>query len=263
MKAVFINLETAEARRAQIEAGFAGAPNEGWKLTRFSAVRAAEVEHAPGSIEPAEKACFESHRRLIAENLGNDDPLFVLEDDAAFSSFTFPFLERAAKAPGDWDVLFTDVAFLQLGYMVKAARDWDRLVNSGQVEVVPLQGSAFVGSTAYLVRGTAKTKLHKLLQGATAFDAPYDIFLRDLVAAGTLKAAVCLPFLTSLAVEGAQSQIRESIDPQRLAFDEFRRLVFVERDLEKSRPAVEAIRAQVSEADQMAGLLLAAACLAR
>lgn len=263
MKAIFINLDTAEARRAQIEASFASVPHERWELTRFSAVRAAEMEKAPGSIEPAEKACFESHRRLIGENLGNDDPLFVLEDDAAFSKLTFPFLEQAAKAPGEWDVLFTDVAFLQLAYMVKAARDWDQLANAGQVQIIPLQGSAFVGSTAYLVRGTAKTKLHQLLQGAASLDAPYDLFLRDLVAAGTLKASVCLPFLTTLAVEGSQSQIRALVDTQRQAFDEFRRLIFIERDLEKSRPAVEAIRAQISDADQMAGLLIAAACLAR
>lgn len=262
MQAGFINLETATARRAQVEAGFAAVPHEGWILSRFPAVTAEEMTAAPGSLQPAEKACFESHRRLIGQHLADAEPLLVLEDDVAFARATFPLLAAMAQAGGEWEVLFTDLAFLQAGYMAQAARDWDRLTAADQVQVVPLRGAAFVGSTAYLVRGAAKAKLHGLLRAVEVLDTPYDIVLRDLVAAGTLKAAVCLPFLTTLSPAAEQSQIQGETDVQLRAFDAFRRLMFVERDLDASRAAVAAIEADMPEADRMAGVLMAAAALA-
>lgn len=263
MKAAFINLDAASARRAQVEAGFAAVPHEGWLLARFAAVTAAEMAETSGGLRPAEKACFESHRRLIGAHLDNEAPLYVLEDDVAFSQATFPVLAAMAGAPGDWEVLFTDVAFLQPGYLVQAARDWERLTGAGQVQLVPLRGAAFVGSTAYLVRGSAKAKLHGLLQDVGALDRPYDIVLRDLVATGALNAAVTLPFLTTIAPEASDSQIQTETDLQLRAFDAFRRLVFIERDLAASRSAVAAIEAELPEADRLAGILLAAAMLAR
>lgn len=263
MKAAFINLETASARRVQVEAGFAAVPHEGWSLARFAAVTAAEMSEAPGALRPAEKACFESHRRLIGQHLDDQAPLYVLEDDVAFSKAAFPVLAAMAQAPGDWEVLFTDAAFLQAGYLVQAARDWERLTAAGQVQLVPLKGAAFVGATAYLVRGSAKAKLHGLLQAVETLDRPYDIVLRDLVAAGALNAAVTLPFLTTLSPDAADSQIQVGTDLQLRAFDAFRRLTFIERDLDASRRAIEAIGAELPEADRLAGTLLAAAMLAR
>ena len=263
MKAAYINLDTAVGRRAQVEASFAAAPHEGWQLVRFAAVTAAEMAHAPGTLRPAEKACFESHRRLIGAHLDDDGPLFVLEDDVAFSQMAFPFLRAMAGQAGDWDVLFTDLAFIQLPYVVEAARERDALAQAGEVRVLPLKGAAFVGATAYLIRGEAKAKLHALLAEVGPMDEPYDLHLRDMVAAGRLKASVCLPFLTTLSTEAEASQIQEATTPQLQAMDAFRRMMFVERDLAASRREADAIRGQLPEADQIAGDLIAALVLAR
>lgn len=262
MKACFINLDTAVERRSQVEASFAAVPHDGWTLHRFPAVAAADMAEAAGPLLPAEKACFESHRRLLGEHLGDQEPLYVLEDDVAFSRLTFPFLSAVADAPGEWDLLFTDLVFLQLGHMVEAARAWERLAPASQVQLTPLQGSGFIGAAAYLVRGSSKAKLHALL-AAMAFDEPYDMALRELVAAGRLKVAVSLPFVTTLSRQAAESQIAAGDGLQIRAFDEFRRLMFVERDMAALRPVVETIRSGLPEADRMAGLLLAAASLAR
>lgn len=262
MKACFINLDTAVARRSQVEASFAAVPHDGWTLHRFSAVTAGVMADAPGPLLPTEKACFESHRRLIGQHLADQAPLYVLEDDVTFSRLTFPFLSAMADARGEWDLLFTDLVFLQLGHMIEGARAWERLAPTGQVQLTPLQGSGFIGAAAYLVRGSSKEKLHALLADAP-LDQPYDVALRELVAAGRLKVAVSLPFLTTLSRQASESQIGAGDSLQIRAFDEFRRLMFVERDMAALRPAVEAIGGELPEADRMAGLLLAAASLAR
>lgn len=260
MKACYINLDSAAGRRARLEAGFAGVPQAGWTLSRFPAVTAAEMAVAPGRLSPAEKACFESHRRLLGENLADETPLFVLEDDAAFSQLVFPYLGAALAAEGDWDLLFTDIAFIGPTSLFTVARKGLALARRGACEVIPLQGR-FASSTAYLVRGSSKAKLHALLSRADPLDEPYDLYLGGLCAAGALKVAVCLPFLTTISQAAGQSQIREDASLQVQASDEFRRLMFIDCDLEARRRGIETVYAQLPEAERLAGALVAAISL--
>ncbi|CAN7263277.1 glycosyltransferase family 25 protein [Phenylobacterium sp. LjRoot219] len=258
MRASYINLDEATARRAGLEASFAAAPHDGWTLTRFPAVTAAEMAQAPGALSAREKACFESHRRLIGQHLDDAAPLMVLEDDAAFSSVVFRYLDHLLAAPADWDLLFTDVALPQADVMVSMARAWGPLKQAQELRLMPLAGTAFSAATAYLVRGTSKARLHALLSDAAPLDTPYDLRLRQLVAAGELKALACFPFLTTLAAAADASQIRHDDEVHQRVADTFRRLMFIERDLAASRPAVAAIRVEADEVEQLLGGLLGA-----
>lgn len=256
MQASYINLDEAVGRRAALEASFAAAPHEGWTLTRFAAVTAAEMADAPGALSAREKACFESHRRLIGQHLDDETPLLVLEDDAAFSSVGFGYLDHLLAIPGDWDLLFTDVALPQPDAMVSMARAWGPLTRARQLQLVPLAGTAFSAATAYLVRGASKARLHALLDAGGPRDVPYDLRLRQLVAAGQLKALACFPFLTTLAAAADDSQIRGDEEVHQRIADTFRRLMFIERDAAACRAAVEAIAAGADETERLlAGLL--------
>ena len=83
MQCAYINLESRPDRRDSIERSFHRSRLDGWTLSRFEAVDAAQVGQAgiPGQATPAEKACFLSHRSLIRQHLMSDGQLMVLEDD--------------------------------------------------------------------------------------------------------------------------------------------------------------------------------------
>ena len=59
-RCVYINLPSAHARRAAVEASFAAAEPRGWTLHRFEALGPAEVAEVPGELGPGEKG-----RRLL------------------------------------------------------------------------------------------------------------------------------------------------------------------------------------------------------
>ena len=100
MKCVYINLDSAQARREAIEANFARHAAPGWTLRRFAALDAAHVESkpVPGKATPQERACFASHRAVIAESQADEGHLFVLEDDSLFCARTCRLVDKALAA---------------------------------------------------------------------------------------------------------------------------------------------------------------------
>jgi GR25 family glycosyltransferase involved in LPS biosynthesis len=257
MRAVYINLDRAKERRAEIEASFARVPHAGWTLERLPAATAAEMVTTPGSLSPAQKGCFESHRRLLASALDDEAPLFVLEDDTAFSALTFPVIGELLRRPADWDILFTDVNIADGGFALQLAARRDDMVQARQFVATPLTGRKFSASGAYVVRGASKRRLHALITEADALDTPYDLFLRELCDGGRLKVGACFPFVTMPTAQAERSQIlTEEIDAAHQALTAFRRLMFVERDLEACRRADAALRAQCSEVQLMVGTIL-------
>ena len=258
-RCVFINLAAAAERRGAVEASFAAAAPAGWSLERFEALTPSDVAAVPGGLKPAEKACFASHRAALAADLDSAGHLMIAEDDVVFSPRTFAALDQLLAQAPDWDVLFTDVAFCDLALMVHLARRRDPMAAAGEQMILNLRGRAWNGATAYLVRGSAKARLHAALAAATAMDRPYDLFLRDLCEAGELKAGVCFPFLTTVSAAADASQIQSGPD---VVFDQtlsaFRRLMFVERDLDQCRADTQRLRTlSGGEAADMVGTVFA------
>jgi GR25 family glycosyltransferase involved in LPS biosynthesis len=257
MHANYINLDAATERRSEIEACFQRVAHQGWELSRFRAVTAAEMIDAPGSLPPAEKACFESHRRLIGQSLGDEQSVYVLEDDVAFSDKLFPFLSAFGTWDGDWDLLFTEVTIARATDMVRVALERERLAQRSQATTYPLEGIGFLGAMGYLVRGGFKATLQAMLMEAERLDAPYDLYLNQLASEGRVKAMVCLPYLTTDTAASAQSQIGGARLPLQVrAFDAFRRLMYVDRDLETCRREAADIRQQTPELQQILGALI-------
>jgi glycosyl transferase family 25 len=260
MKAcVLINLPTAVERRRSVEASFAAAAAGDWSLQRFEALDAGQIAAAPGSLKPAEKACFASHRAALAQHLEDDDPVLIVEDDAVFSPQAFGVLDGMLAQAGDWDILYTDAALCDFNLMVHLASRRDGMVERGQYLAVDLAGRSFFGATAYAVRGAAKARLHAALAAAERLDQPYDLFLRDLIHSGAFKAAVCFPFLTTLSALADGSQIQ---DDDSAVFDAtlnaYRRLMYVDRDLDRCRRDAERLATQTDEAARLVGGVFAA-----
>lgn len=261
MRARYINLDAAVERRGQVEASFGRAPHGGWELTRFPAVGAADMAQAPGRLQPSEKACFESHRRLIGQHLDDDAPLLVLEDDVAFSSLTFPVLDAMLGGPEDWDLLFTDVAIFEPAQILEFVRARELQARDQEVVTASLNGMGFVAATAYLIRGSSKAKLYKLLVEAGELDLPYDVHLQQLCARGELKAAVCVPFITTLSDHAGRSQIRDELPASHQALNLFRRLMFIERDPAACVEAARVLQAQLPAPEFALGAVVGALSL--
>src|SRR5689334_13813076 len=96
MRCFYINLDAATQRRRSLETNFAQTGKSDWSLTRIAAIDAAYVEANAivGTAKPPEKACFLSHRKALLESMNDDEPVFMLEDDAMFGSDTCNIVEQ-------------------------------------------------------------------------------------------------------------------------------------------------------------------------
>jgi hypothetical protein len=108
----------------------------------------------------------------------------------------------------------------------------------------------FAGSTAYIVNAKSKKKLYDLLNAATAIDLPYDLYLRGLVHSSMLNAYSLFPFVTSLSDYSEESQIKASnTDRPDLAWNMFRKMVWVERNLQTCKSVLDSVKSTLSEND--------------
>lgn len=229
---VFINLPAAEDRRRSVELSFAATAPSDWALSRFPAFGPADVANLAGSLSAKEKGCFASHRAALGQYLEGDGPIFIAEDDVVFAAQTFGVLD-ALMNQGDWDVLYTDAALCDLAAMVQLARRRDAMRRKGEYLAVNLAGRSYFGATAYAVRGSAKRRLHAALSAASDLNQPYDLVLRDLCHSGRFKMAVCFPFLTTVSAYADASQIQHDGDVFDTTLNAYRRLMYVDRDLDQ------------------------------
>jgi GR25 family glycosyltransferase involved in LPS biosynthesis len=248
MDCIYINLDKAKERRLHVEKNFAAHQKPDWTLTRFPAIDTVFIErnNIAGFAGPGEKGCFLSHRMLLDRQLGDDKSYFVVEDDAMFGARTCALIERALESNRDleWDILFTDVCIPSMPLMfelLKVRRDLcQRKID---VEFMNLRGVEFAGSTAYLVNGKSKRNIHEILSAYKTIDMPYDLYLRQLSHGGALKIYSLFPFVTTVSDFSDGSQIKAgSVNPIELAWNMFRKMIWTERNLNGSRPALEQFR---------------------
>lgn len=257
MKCFYINLDSAVERRTNLEASFRATAPAGWELIRVAALGPAHVADRPGTITGPEKGCFLSHRAAIAATQDSDETVFIVEDDTHFSPRTFATLEQLVATPSQWDLLFTDVTFLDASTMLACAKQYSRLKASGRFMLQDLSRTGFAAASAYLVRGASKAKMLAALDADGALDWAYDVLLRRLAHNGQVAARACLPFLTTLSHDAERSMIQDAAWGTRdEVIGAFRRLLFVDRDLGGLGDEVRALDARHSdEASRLFGTI--------
>jgi len=265
MKLVYINLDAQAERKKALEESFARCCQvPGWHLQRFSAVDSAYVaaNRVPGTISSGAKGCFLSHEHILQANLGNEEDIFMLEDDALFSPKTFLYLPQILESlrERDWDILFTDTLILEIPAMISLINMRRRLMPENEVTMFDLAGLVFAGSTAYVVNGRSKRKVSALLDAVTVYDAPYDLVLRKLIHEAKLKAYACFPFLTSVSEHANASQIQpEDGQLSLVLWNTFRRMIWIDRSLDENRALLEKIEARmVDDETRLFGSILMA-----
>lgn len=255
MDCFYINLDSASERRVKFESNFNTFKKPNWTLSRFSAVDAEFVkkQNVKGEASPGEKGCFLSHKAIIGANLTHDRPIFLLEDDAMFGAHTCALIDRVLgeNSNPDWDILYTDVCMPHVAAMVDTLRiRRDLAVKKIEITFMNLTKTNFVGSTAYLVNGKSKQKLYSLLDAADELNIPYDLYLRGLVHISAIKAFALFPFVTSLSELSDASQIRSAgINRAQVAWNMFRKMIWMERNLADCRSELEILKSMLTEKD--------------
>lgn len=242
MRCVYINLDRDVVRRNNIEQSFAAAQAKvpHWTIERFPAVDIKYVsEHAtPGSISPAEKGCFLSHKHIMLRNAGQAGHLYITEDDAVFSPDTLCILEgllQKIEGVVEWDLLFTDIGIPAIGVMADVLAMTQEVFRKGTIELANLAQfsrlyttPAIYGSTAYVVNLKSIPKILGLM-GNDPLDLPYDLFLRSLIYKGMINAYVTLPFISTVSDDGLSSSIQRSEHAKTdLVWNLFRKMVWLE-----------------------------------
>ena len=231
MNIFYINLEKQVLRRDAIEKLFLDINPQGWALRRFNAVNTEDVENSNilGSLSPAAKACFLSHRGVIEANLGDQQHICVLEDDATFSVETFGVIDAiVGSIQGDWDILYLDICVPTIRDMLFLYELKQKLNESNQQQLLNLQEVFYASAAAYIINGKSKKKVFDLLKKHDHLDVAVDIAYRSLVHQRALNAFVFFPFLSSLAKDSESSDIQEKKDfYTEVVWHSFRKLMWI------------------------------------
>ncbi len=237
----YINLDRSPERRAAMDAQLARLG-----LTELYRRFAAMDGNPPGITSPtltvSELGCFASHCRLLQQHLDGAAHLHVIEDDTVLATRTAQFIDGiVAKGMLDeHDLLFTDMVVQSDLNFIRRAKGWYASDisrdDSGTATEVRFRPLAYTASmTSYLVNRRSVRLVSDMFGRELASGArcPIDLFIRDRVAAGQLRARCLFPFITSIRPGAPTSMAARDSHEQlsTLALDLLRHSFFVECDL--------------------------------
>jgi hypothetical protein len=235
----YINLDRSASRRASVEGQLRALGLER-TYSRFAAVEGRDAAAVAGSITSGEYGCFASHAQLLSAAAVGTRHVHVLED-----------VSRGVL--DSFDLIFTDTfvpldsahirCYEQAYRRHKPLGSQDALLR--EVSLIDLKGVYWACTSSYVAGQRSLKRIAALLNDALRAgpSEPVDLYLRHLVNNGELKAAVCLPFLTSidLALDLDTTISRGAVAPDlsRLACNLVRHSYFVRPDLEAIRRMTE------------------------
>ncbi len=115
-----------------------------------------------------------------------------------------------------------------------------------------LNGVGFAGTTAYLVNGKSKRKVHEALASYRPIDLPYDLFLRQHAHSGALKIFSLFPFVTTLSDFGDKSQIKAAeMSSIETAWNLYRKMIWMERNLSRTQAALDVLKDTLTGEDTL------------
>jgi GR25 family glycosyltransferase involved in LPS biosynthesis len=171
----------------------------------------------------------------------------ILEDDVMFGPSTCLPIDKL-EAIGDsyeWDIVFGEVCVPHMQKMAELIKLRRQLAATQDVKLLDLSESIFAGATAYIVNHKSVEKVLGYIEADRELDIPYDLLLRKLILEKKLTAFTFFPFITSFSIE-AGSAIRESTSTE-LTLNLFRKMMWVDRDLESIIPQILSLDAQACD----------------
>jgi len=174
----------------------------------------------------------ERYERFEAVN-GREAHVHILEDDAFLARDAVEVLDgllpHLDETLPTWDLLFTDTFVqAQTGIFYPLLQKMREFTKSGTYGIVDLRTMPFACTTSMLINKRSIDKYLSVMTGNWKVGLPIDLFIRQQVVSGKLRAHVTVPFITTLSPESSNSDIRGSMDRSRRIFDTLRRGFFKE-----------------------------------
>ena len=258
---LYINLDRSATRRSAMDAQLA-ALDLSDRYSRFAAVDGSLVPASRCVLRHGELGAFFSHfRALEAARSMRGAAIHIMEDDALLSEHVRPVIEDAIAAGlfQRFDILFTDIlAPPHLGMLKGLKSAFDRVdmaakrpLRLSDLQAVDLAGQNFSCLTSHVVGTNSIPRMLALYaaEAETGPSKPVDLFVRDCVLSGKLRAAFLFPFVTSFRLEeiagstigGSASTPNPSVpNPSVIVLAVLRYLFFVNRDLAKAKAFLDA-----------------------
>lgn len=266
MDCVYINLDSKVERRQNIENNFNLVKRgDSDALTRFSAINTDYVKSKSikGNLRDTEKACFLSHKMALKQSLSVDAHTLFMEDDIVLGSSTFEAVDKIIEENPkiNWDILYLEVCVPDVLTMLKLIKLRNGLINSKNHSVmIDLRQFVYAGATAYIVNKNSKQKLFNAVDKLKLLDVPYDLVLRNMVMESRFLGFVVFPFLSSFSNDAFDSDIR--LDYEKLtdlAWILFRKLVWIERDIDADSHLYEKLKLAITtpESDALSTIISA------
>ena len=235
-RGVFINLAEDERRREALLSNLASAGIASW----YAHVRAIdgriEAANHPTALDPGALGLWLTHEKIAEDSSGGTEHLHILEDDAVVASdarLLFPKALRIAdRRLGDWELLFTET-FVPFALFETYRKAMERFHAKGQLSYLELASCYTSGMTSFFINRKSIDKYAGLIKGKWRLGIPIDLYLRQFMRSGRLRALVTVPFLSSVSAHNNQSNIRGPLDVSRRVCDVFRRGFFVGADLDE------------------------------
>ena len=257
-RGLYINLDRSGARRERMEAQLATfGLND--RYSRFAAIDGSAL--ASGSrLKPGELGAFHSHAAALESSASHGLTVHILEDDALLSEHIRPVIEDAITTGlfDRFDILFTDTFISPHLGMLKALKGAfdnvrispERPLRLHELQVLDLARENFACLTSYAVGANAIGKILALYRAELASGPAkqVDLFLRDCVQSGRLRAGLVFPFVTSFDladVAGTTIAAGTSVSaPSVMVLAVLRYLFFVNRDLAYAKACLDAATKQ-------------------
>jgi GR25 family glycosyltransferase involved in LPS biosynthesis len=253
---LYINLDRSVARRAAMDEQLSALGLTD-RYSRFGAVDGRTLPPSRGGLRHGELGAFFSHMRALESAKGSRGAaIHIMEDDVQLSEHVRPVIEDAIGAGlfQRFDILFTDIlAPPHLGMLKALKSAFDRVEMSARrplrlsdLQLIDLAGQNFSCLTSYVVGAKSSERMLALYaaEGEGGPTKPVDLFVRDCIGTGKLRAAFLFPFITSLRLEEiAGSTILGSTpaaNPSVIVLAVLRYLFFVNRDIAKAKAFLNA-----------------------
>jgi hypothetical protein len=208
----YVNLERSTTRRANVESQLRTLGLER-TYSRFAAIEGRASAAVTGTVTSGEYGCFASHAHLLGAAAAGSQHVHVLEDDVLLSPELVPLIDSLTSRGvlDSFDLIFTDTFIpLDPSHIRCYERAYQRLESLNGVQgwceeasLIDLKGLHWACTSSYIVAQRSLGRIAGFLNDALRRGPvkPVDLYLRDLVSSGQLKAAVCLPFVTSIDLE--------------------------------------------------------------
>ena len=258
-RGIYINLDRSVSRRDHMEAQLARFGLQD-RYARFPAIDGGTLNLPRSTLKPGEAGAFHSHALSLEAARGRGTPVHILEDDALLSEHVRPVIEDAIAAGlfERFDILFTDTfvnAHLGMLKALKAAFDKlavppPRPLRLADLQVIDLARENFACLTSYVVGAKSMDRVFALYRAEleSGPSKPVDLFIRDCVLSGRLRAGLLFPFVTGFRLEEiAGSTIAAGTPvtkPSVMVLAVLRYLFFVGRDLAYAKACLDAATRQ-------------------